>query len=155
MSQMPQEGSAAPDFALLSDSGNVVRLSDFRGRKIILYFYPKDMTSGCTAEAVSFRGLYPEFQKRNVVVLGVSPDSPASHEKFRAKQDLPFPLLSDEDHAASEAYGVWAEKKMYGRMFWGVLRATFVIDEQGNIAKVFKKVKPRDHAAEVLASLEA
>ncbi len=153
MSEMPKEGEVAPDFSLPSDSGETVRLSDFRGKKVVLYFYPKDMTSGCTKEACSFRDHYPQYEERDAVILGVSPDPPERHVRFKSKHDLPFLLLSDVDHEVAEQYGVWAEKKMYGKTYWGILRTTFVIDEEGRISTVFTKVKPAEHGKEVLESL--
>jgi peroxiredoxin Q/BCP len=150
---MLEPGDPAPAFALLSDRGDTIRLEDFKGRKLVLYFYPKDDTSGCTVEACEFRDHWAEAQRRGVVVLGVSPDSVASHEKFKRKHGLPFPLLADPDHGVAERYGAWGEKSMYGRKYLGILRTTFVIDESGRIAKVFRKVKPRGHAAEVLEAL--
>lgn len=153
MSEMPTPGQTAPDFELPSDSGKTVRLSDFRGRKVVLYFYPKDMTSGCTKEACSFRDNYPQYEEQGAVILGVSPDPPQSHVRFKSKYNLPFLLLSDEDHKVAEQYGVWGEKQMYGRAYYGILRTTFVIDEQGRIAKVFTKVKPDGHGEEVLEAL--
>lgn len=153
MSNMPQPGEVAPDFELPSDSGQSIRLSDFRGKKVVLYFYPKDMTSGCTKEACSFRDNYPQYEEQGAVILGVSPDPPQSHVRFKSKYNLPFVLLSDEDHKVAEAYGVWGEKQMYGRSYYGVLRTTFVIGEDGRIAKVFAKVKPDGHGEEVLEAL--
>jgi peroxiredoxin Q/BCP len=151
---MIREGDLAPDFSLPSDRGETIRLSDLRGRRVVLYFYPKDDTSGCTAEACGFRDSMPAFEERNAVVLGVSPDSASSHERFRDKYDLNFPLLVDEDHSVAEAYGAWGRKKMYGREYEGVLRSTFVIGPEGRIEKTFRKVKPTDHAVEVLTELE-
>jgi peroxiredoxin Q/BCP len=150
---MVQVGDPAPDFALPSDRGDEVRLKDLRGRKVVLYFYPKDDTSGCTKEACGFRDALPELEERNAVVLGVSPDSLRSHERFRDKYDLNFPLLADEDHSVAEAYGAWGKKKMYGREYEGVLRSTFVIGEDGRVEKAYRKVKPAEHAAEVLSGL--
>ena len=150
---MPGAGDAAPEFTLPSDRGGDVSLESLRGRPVVLYFYPKDDTSGCTTQACEFRDSWAEVQARGAVVLGVSPDSVASHEKFRDKFSLPFPLLADEDHAVAEAYGVWGEKSMYGRKYQGILRTTFIIDPTGRIAHVFEKVKPRGHAAEVLDAL--
>ena len=150
---MPGAGDAAPEFTLPSDRGGDVSLESLRGRPVVLYFYPKDDTSGCTTQACEFRDSWAEVQARGAVVLGVSPDSVASHEKFRDKFSLPFPLLADEDHAVAEAYGVWGEKSMYGRKYQGILRTTFIIDPAGRIAHVFEKVKPRGHAAEVLDAL--
>lgn len=153
MSEMPNPGQVAPDFELPSDRGEKIRLSDFRGKKVVLYFYPKDMTSGCTKEACSFRDNYPQYEEQGAVILGVSPDSPQSHVRFKSKYNLPFLLLSDEDHKVAEQYGVWGEKQMYGRAYQGILRTTFVIDEEGKIAKVFSKVKPEGHGEEVLGAL--
>jgi peroxiredoxin Q/BCP len=150
---MLKEGATAPAFSLPSDDGGTVALKDLRGRKVVLFFYPKDDTSGCTAEACEFRDSWAAVKRQGAVVLGVSPDGVKSHGKFKEKYDLPFPLLADEDHAVAEAYGVWGEKSMYGRKYFGILRTTFVIDEAGRVAKVFEKVKPRGHAAEVLAAL--
>jgi len=151
---MPQAGTAAPDFSLPSDQGGTVSLKELRGKPVVLYFYPKDDTSGCTTQACEFRDSWQEVQARGAVVLGVSPDGLASHAKFRDKYQLPFPLLADEDHAVAEAYGVWGEKSMYGRTYEGILRTTFLIDGEGRIARVFEKVKPKGHAAEVLAALD-
>ena len=150
---MPRAGDAAPEFTLPSDRGGDVSLESLRGRPVVLYFYPKDDTSGCTTQACEFRDSWAEVQARGAVVLGVSPDSVASHQKFRDKFSLPFPLLADADHAVAEAYGVWGEKSMYGRKYQGILRTTFIIDPAGRIAHVFEKVKPRGHAAEVLDAL--
>lgn len=150
---MPGAGDAAPEFTLPSDRGGDVSLASLRGRPVVLYFYPKDDTSGCTTQACEFRDSWAEVQARGAVVLGVSPDSVASHQKFRDKFSLPFPLLADEDHAVAEAYGVWGEKSMYGRKYQGILRTTFLIDPAGRIARVFEKVKPKGHAAEVLDAL--
>jgi thioredoxin-dependent peroxiredoxin len=150
---MPKMGDAAPGFTLPSDRGEDVSLESLRGRPVVLYFYPKDDTSGCTTQACEFRDSWSEVQARGAVVLGVSPDGIASHERFRDKFSLPFPLLADEDHAVAEAYGVWGEKSMYGRKYQGILRTTFIIDPAGRIAHVFEKVKPKGHAAEVLDAL--
>lgn len=153
---MPSEldvGDAAPDFTLPSDAGEIVRLADLRGRRVVLYFYPKDDTSGCTKEACAFRDTRPAFEDRDVVVLGVSPDDVASHEKFRDKYDLNFPLLADTDHAVAEAYGAWGKKQMYGRDYEGVLRSTFVIGPDGRLEKIYRKVKPAEHAEQVLSDL--
>ena len=150
---MPKAGDAAPRFTLPSDRGDDVSLESLRGRPVVLYFYPKDDTSGCTTQACEFRDSWAEVQARGAVVLGVSPDSIASHEKFRDKFSLPFPLLADQDHAVAEAYGAWGEKSMYGRKYQGILRTTFIIDPAGRIAHVFEKVKPKGHAAEVLDAL--
>jgi len=146
-------GAKAPAFRLPSDAGPSVALKDFAGRPVVLYFYPKDDTSGCTTEACEFRDSWRAVQAAGAVVLGVSPDGVASHQKFKKKYELPFTLLADEDHAVAEAYGAWGEKSMYGRKYFGVHRTTFLIDARGKIARVFEKVKPRGHAAEVLAAL--
>ena len=150
---MLKEGAKAPAFSLPSDDGGTVALKDLKGKKVVLYFYPKDDTSGCTTEACEFRDSWAAVKRKGAVVLGISPDGVKSHGKFKEKYDLPFPLLADEDHAVAEAYGVWGEKSMYGRKYFGILRTTFVIDEAGRVAKVFEKVKPKGHAAEVLAAL--
>lgn len=146
-------GTPAPDFALADETGTVRRLTDFRGQTVVLYFYPKDDTPGCTTEACNFRDDYSAYQEAGVTILGVSPDSPKSHAKFKQKFQLPFSLLADEDHAVCEAYGVWGPKKFMGKEYMGVLRTTFVIDPEGNIKKVFENVKPADHSAEVLAAV--
>jgi len=150
---MIREGTLAPDFTLTTDGGGEVTLSDFRGQRVVLYFYPKDDTPGCTTEACSFRDDYSEIITAGAVVLGVSPDSVKSHDKFKLKYGLPFALLSDPDHQVAEMYGAWGEKEMYGRTYMGILRSTFVIDEEGRIIKVFPKVKPKNHSQEVLAVL--
>lgn len=150
---MLEIGDNAPEFELKDKNGNTVALSDFRGKKVVLYFYPKDNTSGCTKQACAFAGLYGEFQKKNVEVIGVSRDSVASHVKFAEKYELPFILLSDPELTAINAYGVWQEKKMCGKVGFGVVRTTFIIDEQGKIEKIMPKVKPDTNAAEILASL--
>jgi peroxiredoxin Q/BCP len=150
---MVEEGAPAPDFEVGTDGGETVRLSDFRGRPVVLYFYPKDMTSGCTTQACGIRDAYEDFGGADAVVLGVSPDSASSHVRFRQKHDLPFTLLADTDHAVAELYGVWVEKSMYGRRYMGVERSTFVIDADGTVARVFRKVKPAEHARLVLDAL--
>lgn len=147
------EGARAPAFRLPSDSGETVALRDFVGRHVVLYFYPKDDTSGCTTEACGFRDSWARVRKAGAEVLGVSPDGPASHARFRKKYALPFPLLADEDHAVATAYGVWGRKQMYGRSFFGILRTTYLIGPTGRIEKVFPRVRPAGHAAEVLAAL--
>ena len=152
---MVEEGKPAPDFELTSDSGETVKLSDLRGKQVVLYFYPKDDTPGCTTQACGIRDAYGEFQQAGAVVLGVSPDDESSHVKFKQKHDLPFTLLADTDHAVSESYGVWGEKKYMGRTYMGVDRSTFVIDEQGNVKRVMHKVKPDTHADDVLATLRS
>ncbi len=148
------EHTAAPDFTVATDTGTQLRLSSLRGRNVVLYFYPKDDTPGCTVEACELRDAFPRFSKTNAVILGVSPDSVASHQKFKRKFELPFTLLADTDHAIAEAYGVWVEKSMYGKKYMGIQRATFVIDKKGSVAKVYPKVKPEGHAAEVEAELK-
>jgi peroxiredoxin Q/BCP len=145
----------APDFALQDDTGTTRKLSDLRGRPVILYFYPADDTPGCTKEACNFRDDYSQYQNANVTILGVSPDSVASHAKFKAKYGLPFPLLADEGHKICDAYGVWGPKKMMGREYQGVLRTTFLIDANGRIAQVFENVRPAEHSTEVLGALNA
>ena len=150
---MLKEGARAPAFKLPSDSGDAIALKDLAGRRVILYFYPKDDTSGCTLEAKNFRDEIAAFKKKKAVILGVSRDSVASHVKFKAKYELNFPLLSDEDGAVCEKYGVWVEKSMYGRKYMGIERTTFLIDEEGRIAKIFPKVKVDGHCAEVLEAL--
>ena len=147
---MIEQGRPAPDFELKSDAGETVRLSDFRGRPVVLYFYPKDDTPGCTTEACEFRDAYDVFRERGAEVLGVSPDDVASHEKFKTKYGLPFTLLADPDHEVAEKYGVWIEKSMYGRNYMGIDRTTFVIGPDGILQHIFRKVKPDGHAAEVL-----
>jgi thioredoxin-dependent peroxiredoxin len=149
-----QIGDLAPDFEALSDSGERVRLSDYRGRRIVLYFYPKDNTSGCTTQACGFRDHYPQIEEQDAVVLGVSPDGQASHQKFKTKYDLPFTLLVDEDHAIAERYGVWQEKSMYGKKYMGVVRSHFVINENGRIRDVQRKVRPAASAELALQVLK-
>ena len=146
-------GQKAPDFTLSDKDGNTVSLSDFAGKKVVLYFYPKDNTPGCTRQACAFAGAYSEFQKRGVAVIGVSRDSVASHVKFAEKYSLPFILLSDPDLEAIQAYGVWQEKKLYGKVSMGVVRTTFLIDENGQIEAIMPKVKPDTNAEEILAML--
>jgi peroxiredoxin Q/BCP len=146
-------GMEAPDFTLQSDSGASVTLSDLRGRPVVLYFYPRDDTPGCTVEACEFRDAWGDVEKAGAVVLGVSPDDVPSHGRFRTKFQLPFPLLADPDHRVAELYGVWGEKSMYGRKFFGILRTTFVIDPGGRVRQVFERVKPKGHAARVLEAL--
>lgn len=146
-------GIPAPDFALADETGATRRLADFRGQTVVLYFYPKDDTPGCTTEACNFRDDYSAYEQANVTILGVSPDSPKSHAKFKQKFQLPFSLLADEDHAVCEAYKVWGPKKFMGKEYMGVLRTTFVIDPEGKVKKVFEDVKPADHSVEVLAAV--
>lgn len=147
-------GIPAPDFVLPDENGVQRRLSDYRGIPVILYFYPKDDTPGCTTEACNFRDDYSAYQNANVVILGVSPDSSKSHAKFKAKYGLPFPLLADSEHKVAEQYGVWGKKKAMGREYNGIFRTTFLIDANGKIAKVFENVKPAEHSREVLAALK-
>ena len=150
---MLEKGMPAPDFTLNDKDGNPVSLSDFRGKKVVLYFYPKDSTPGCTRQACAFAQNHSNFEDKNVVVIGVSKDSVASHLKFAEKYELPFVLLSDPELVAIQAYGVWQEKKLYGKVSMGVVRSTYLIDEQGVIEKVMPKVKPDTNAAEILAYL--
>lgn len=150
---MLKVGSKAPAFTLQSDAGKPISLSDLKGGTVVLYFYPKDDTSGCTTQACEFRDNWEAVERAGAVVLGVSPDDITSHEKFKRKYALPFPLLADPDHAVAERYGVWGEKSMYGRKYFGIRRTTFVIDAEGRIAKVFERVKPKGHAGEVLEAL--
>ena len=148
-----QVGDMAPDFEALTDAGKKVTLSDYRGKRVVLYFYPKDSTPGCTTQACGFRDNYPAIEKRKAVVLGVSPDGVASHQKFKTKQQLPFTLLVDQDHTIAEKYGVWGEKSMYGKKYMGVIRSHFVIDEKGKIADAQVKVSPSDSVERALATL--
>ena len=150
---MVEEGQEAPDFELTSDGGERVRLSGFRGRPVVLYFYPRDDTPGCTVQASGLRDSYAEFEERGAVVLGVSPDEESSHAKFKEKYSLPFTLLADPDHEVAEAYGVWKEKIFGGKKYWGVERSTFLIDSDGKLAKAMLRVKPDTHADQVLAAL--
>jgi len=148
-------GIPAPDFELLDDTNTPRKLSDFRGRNVILYFYPEDDTPGCTREACNFRDDYSAYEKAGVVILGVSPDTVESHVKFKQKFQLPFPLLADLGHKVCDLYGVWGPKKFIGKEYEGVLRTTFLIDQTGNIVKVFEKVRPAEHSAELLSALGA
>ncbi len=150
---MLETGTAAPDFTLPSDGGGEVSLSDYRGKKVVLYFYPKDDTPGCTTEACNFRDDYSRIIAAGAAVLGISPDEVKSHDKFKLKFNLPFALLSDPEHRVAELYGAWGEKKMYGKTYMGIIRATFIIDEDGVIIKVFPKVKVKNHSQEVLEFL--
>jgi thioredoxin-dependent peroxiredoxin len=150
---MLEEGKKAPNFKLKDQNGKTVSLVDFKGENVVLYFYPKDNTSGCTAEACNFRDEFPKFGKLNAVIIGVSPDSSTSHKKFADKFELPFILLSDEEKKTLEAYGVWKEKSMYGRKYMGVERSTFIIGEDGKIKKIFRKVKVPGHNKEVMEAL--
>jgi thioredoxin-dependent peroxiredoxin len=150
----PAVGAKAPDFALLSDESATVSLSDFKGQTVVLYFYPKDDTPGCTQEACDFRDLFPRFKRGKAVILGVSPDSPRKHANFKKKYDLPFTLLSDKDHKVAELYGLWVEKTFWGRKYFGVERTTYIIGSDGKIKKIFSKVNPEGHAADVDAALK-
>jgi peroxiredoxin Q/BCP len=152
-SHMVETGKPAPDFSLRSDSGDTVRLSDLRGRPVVVYFYPKDDTPGCTTQACAIRDSWDEFARAGATVLGISPDSTESHEKFKNKFTLPFPLLADEDHAVAEAYGAWGEKKSYGRTYIGIIRSGFVIDRDGNLAAAKVNVKADKHREWALAEL--
>jgi len=148
-------GIPAPDFELNDDTDIPRKLSDYRGKNVVLYFYPKDDTPGCTTEACNFRDDYSAYEKAGVVILGVSPDNVKSHVKFKQKFDLPFPLLADSDHKVCDMYQVWGPKKFMGRAYEGVLRTTFLIDGNGNIIKVFENVRPAEHSADVLSALDA
>ena len=150
---MISEGDAAPDFELRSDTGEPVRLSDLRGRPVVLYFYSRDDTPGCTAEACGFRDVYSDFEDRGAVVLGVNPDDDASHRRFKEKHGLPFTLLADPDREAAQAYGVWGERTRFGKTSMGINRSTFVIDADGRIARAMYGVKPEGHPQQVLAAL--
>ncbi len=146
-------GQPAPDFAAVTESGATVRLSDYRGKRVIIYFYPKDDTPGCTTQSCGFRDNYPMIEEKNAVVLGVSPDGQKSHAKFKTKYDLPFTLLVDEDHTIANAYGVWAEKSMMGKKYMGIERSHFVIDEHGTVVEAAVKVKPEDSVSRAIAAL--
>jgi peroxiredoxin Q/BCP len=150
-----EEGSRAPDFTLTSDSGERVRLSQLRGRPVVLYFYPRDDSPGCTKQACGIRDSYEDFEERDIVVLGVSSDDESSHRKFKEKHGLPFTLLADPDHEVSEQYGVWGERKFAGNTYMGIERSTFLIDREGRVAKVMRRVKPATHAELVLEALPA
>lgn len=152
---MIEEGKPAPDFELKSDSGERVKLSDLKGKQVVVYFYPKDDTPGCTTQACGIRDVYGEFEREGAVVLGVSPDDEASHVKFKDKYSLPFPLLADEGHKVADDYGVWKQKTFAGRKYMGVERSTFVIDEAGNVKKAMLNVKPVSHADDVLEVLRS
>lgn len=146
-------GDSAPDFTAVTDQGETFSLADLRGKRIVLYFYPKDDTSGCTTQACGFRDQYPEITEKNAVVFGVSPDGMTSHQKFKSKYDLPFTLLVDSDHTIADAYGAWGEKSMYGKKYMGVIRSHFVIDEKGKLLDVQYKVSPKDSVAKAVAAL--
>jgi len=150
---MIQEGTKAPDFSLSDENGNIFTLDFFRGKKVVLYFYPKDDTPGCTTEACAFRDSYDQILERGAVVIGVSADKASSHIKFKSRHRLPFHLLSDPDKKCITSYGAWGEKTMLGKKYMGIIRSTFIIDENGMVIKVFPKVTPKEHAAEVLAVL--
>jgi peroxiredoxin Q/BCP len=150
---VPAVGSVAPDFELPADNGEMVRLSDLRGKRVVIYFYPKDMTPGCTTQSCGLRDNYPEIEERNALVLGISPDGVDSHVEFRTKYNLPFRLLADEDHHVAELYGVWGEKNNYGKKYFGIIRSHFVVDEAGRIADVQYKVSPEDSVTNALAAL--
>jgi len=148
-----EEGKPAPDFELQSDTGEIVKLSDLKGRPVVLYFYPKDDTPGCTVEACEFRDSYDVFRERGAEIIGVSPDDVASHGKFKSKYELPFTLLADPEHEVAEKYGVWEERNSYGKKSMGIKRSTFIIDSDGNVARAMMGIKPAGHASEVLDSL--
>jgi thioredoxin-dependent peroxiredoxin len=148
-----EEGAPAPDFELQSDEGETVTLSALRGKPVVLYFYPKDDTPGCTTEACEFRDAYDRFREQGIEILGVSPDTEASHRKFKSKYELPFTLLADPDHRTAEAYGVWKEKRNYGKTYMGIERSTFVIDANGKVARSMRGIRPAGHAAKVLETL--
>ena len=150
---MVETGKPAPDFTLRSDSGDTVHLADLRGKPVVVYFYPKDDTPGCTTQACAIRDSWGQFEKAGATVLGISPDSAESHEKFKAKFSLPFPLLADEDHAVAEAYGAWGEKKNYGKTYMGVIRSTIVVDEQGKVERALYNVRATGHVAQIIKDL--
>jgi peroxiredoxin Q/BCP len=150
---MLEVGDKAPDFSGVDENGKKITLKDLKGKKVVLYFYPKDMTTGCTEEACDFRDSYSRLKRKDVVLLGVSPDSEKSHLKFKDKYDLPFPLIADTEKTISNAYGVWQEKSMYGRKYMGIVRSTFIIDEKGKLIAIFPKVKVKGHVDEVLKVL--
>lgn len=154
MTNPPQVGDLAPDFTLPNEAGELVSLSQFRGKRVILYFYPKDDTPGCTSQACGFRDSYPIITEKNAVVIGISPDSTKSHAKFKTKHHLPFILLADEQHSVAEAYGVWGEKSMMGKKYMGIIRSHFVIDESGRIVQAEIKVSPADSVKRALAALD-
>jgi thioredoxin-dependent peroxiredoxin len=149
-----KEGVPAPDFSLVDETGSLRKLSDYRGKTVVLYFYPKDDTPGCTKEACAFRDDYSDYERAGVVILGVSPDSPKSHAKFKEKYQLPFTLLADEGHEVANLYGVWGPKQYMGRSYEGVLRTTFLLGEDGSVQKVFENVKPAGHSQEILSAMK-
>lgn len=151
---MIAENEKAPDFELKDDEGGIIKLSQFKGKKVVLYFYPKDNTPGCTKEACGLRDVYDEILEKDAIVLGISPDSESSHKRFRKRFELPFYLLVDDDHKVADMYGVWVEKNSFGKKTEGIARTTFIIDQKGVVAKVFPKVKPDKHAKEILKFLE-
>lgn len=152
--KLPEVGKPAPDFDALDDKGDPIKLSDYRGKEVVLYFYPRADTPGCTKEACAFRDDYSAYEEAGVVILGVSPDTVKKQAKFKVKWDLPFPLIADEDHAIADAYGVWGPKKFMGREYEGVHRTTFIIDKDGKVKKVFEKVRPAEHSQEILAEMQ-
>jgi peroxiredoxin Q/BCP len=154
MQEKLKVGDPAPDFAAVTDEGKTVKLSDYRGKRVVVYFYPKDDTPGCTTQACDFRDHYPAIEEKNAIVLGISPDDEKSHVRFKSKFNLPFTLLVDQDHAIADAYGVWGEKTNYGKTYMGIIRSNFVIDEHGNVIKTMYNVKPADSAQETLAALD-
>jgi peroxiredoxin Q/BCP len=153
--KLPAIDKPAPDFEALDDTGQPIKLVDFRGQEIVLYFYPRADTPGCTKEACAFRDDYSAYDKADVVILGVSPDTVQKQAKFKEKWDLPFPLIADEDHSIAEAYGVWGPKKFMGREYEGVHRTTFIIDKDGKIKQIFENVKPAEHSQEILAAIRS
>lgn len=153
--ELAEVGKPAPDFEALDDAGDPIKLSDYQGKEVVLYFYPRADTPGCTKEACAFRDDYSAYEEAGVVILGVSPDTVKKQAKFKEKWDLPFPLIADPDHAIADAYGVWGPKKFMGREYEGVHRTTFIIDKKGNIKKVFENVKPAEHSQEILAVMQS
>jgi peroxiredoxin Q/BCP len=153
--ELAEVGKPAPDFEALDDAGDPIKLSDYKGKEVVLYFYPRADTPGCTKEACAFRDDYSAYEEAGVVILGVSPDTVKKQAKFKEKWDLPFPLIADPDHAIADAYGVWGPKKFMGREYEGVHRTTFIIDKKGNIKKVFENVKPAEHSQEILAVMQS
>ncbi len=151
---MLEKNVQATEFELLDENGTIHKLSDYLGKPVLLYFYPKDDTPGCTTEACEFRDDYDQYEKAGIVILGVSPDSPKSHKKFKEKYNLPFTLLSDDDHHVCEIYGVWGKKSMYGREYYGVMRTSFLINEEGQLVEIYENVKPKGHSHQVLAALK-
>ena len=153
--KLPEVGKPAPEFESVDDAGEPIKLTDFRGKEIVLYFYPRADTPGCTKEACSFRDDYSAYEKEDIVILGVSPDTVKKQAKFKEKWDLPFPLIADDDHAIADAYGVWGPKQFMGREYEGVHRTTFIIDKQGKVKQVFENVKPAEHSQEILAAIRS